>query len=317
VGVYPWLRVVAMRRADQLRAKKREAVRASRHRAEIDGAERESRDSEAIERHDPPSHASVELCFPDQPAPAGHPPACVEERLAKRRPESPTSRATFDVVLHRAMAALKRRCPRKEAEKMTMISTVRRQRIVVVVGRGRTAAVLEALRSAWAPAPLDPARNEALIALALEDPLAPASAEEIAESERLRRALEGDGDHPYAELARALAAAGRPGELEHAAGERLVGEVQRPEPPASVRVAETCSMSRSSGHDAGARLDALPDHADATRRAPERCAAPIPPASTASMFQEKFETEATTERVDRIAPTRARELVQPLRAVVR
>src|SRR5262245_41237567 len=70
--------------------------------------------------------------------------------------------------------------------------------------------LMRALRNAWMPGALDPAVNEALIAAALEDPLAPPSEQELVESERLRQALEGRADHPQAELARALRAAASP-----------------------------------------------------------------------------------------------------------
>lgn len=63
------------------------------------------------------------------------------------------------------------------------------------------------LRHAFAPSEIDPARHEQLLEAALEDPFAPASASEIAESERLRQALDGAGDHAHLTLARALSAA--------------------------------------------------------------------------------------------------------------
>ncbi|MEB2324275.1 MAG: hypothetical protein OZ921_17305, partial [Sorangiineae bacterium] len=80
----------------------------------------------------------------------------------------------------------------------------------------------ESLRAAYAPEPLDDELNEALILAALDDPLAPPSAAELAESEALRRALEGEGEHPDAALARALRAAAAPGALRPEPGERLL-----------------------------------------------------------------------------------------------
>lgn len=68
----------------------------------------------------------------------------------------------------------------------------------------------ELLRNALAPRDLDPARHEWLLLAALEDPFAPASADELIESERLRQALDGHGDHPDLALARALASAFAP-----------------------------------------------------------------------------------------------------------
>ncbi|HEU5077223.1 MAG TPA: hypothetical protein VFU02_23690, partial [Polyangiaceae bacterium] len=62
------------------------------------------------------------------------------------------------------------------------------------------ATLAEALRCAFRPAELDPDVHEALIELALEDPLRPASEAERTESERFRRALEGHGEHPDLDL---------------------------------------------------------------------------------------------------------------------
>ena len=67
-----------------------------------------------------------------------------------------------------------------------------------------------ALRHAFAPSPIDPERHERLLRIALEDPFAPPSADELVESERLRQAFEGDGEHADLALARALAAAHSP-----------------------------------------------------------------------------------------------------------
>jgi hypothetical protein len=176
----------------------------------------------------------------------------------------------------------------------------------------------EALRAAWAPESLDPAKNESLMALALEDPLAQPSSEEVAESERLRRALEGDGEHPYAELARALAAAGSPAALEPAAAEqavkRVAGDPERsPQSGAAARrgnlvyvvfgaAAATLALAASVALVVGPMRDRWDPELTATMQelAVSR--------STASMFHEKFETAETTERVDRIAVARAREL---------
>src|SRR6478735_6450437 len=68
----------------------------------------------------------------------------------------------------------------------------------------------ELLRHAFRPTEIDPVRHERLLSAALEDPFAPPSAEELVESERLRDALAGHGDHEDARLARALSAAFAP-----------------------------------------------------------------------------------------------------------
>ena len=68
------------------------------------------------------------------------------------------------------------------------------------------------LKHAFAPTELDPARHERLLLAALEDPFAEPSPEELVQSERLRRALEGDtlADPVNLALARALANAHAP-----------------------------------------------------------------------------------------------------------
>jgi RNA polymerase sigma-70 factor (ECF subfamily) len=114
VGVYPWLRVVAMRVAlDQLRGRKREVVfEPSDIERELDVAERETRDAAALERHD--------IAVARQRAEALLGRINPRYALAIRRrvleewsredaaKELGVSVATFDVVLHRAMAALKK-----------------------------------------------------------------------------------------------------------------------------------------------------------------------------------------------------------------
>lgn len=114
VGVYPWLRVVALRVAlDQLRARKREVLfEPADIEREIDAAERDSREAEVIEQHDlarargkvddllgrlnPRYATAIRL-------------RVLEERSREEAAsELSVSVATFDVVLHRAMAALKK-----------------------------------------------------------------------------------------------------------------------------------------------------------------------------------------------------------------
>ncbi len=63
---------------------------------------------------------------------------------------------------------------------------------------------------AFAPTEIKAARHEQLLLAALEDPFAEPSPEELVQSERLRRALEGDGEHADLALARALANAHAP-----------------------------------------------------------------------------------------------------------
>ena len=114
VGVYPWLRAVALRVAlDQLRARKREVLfEPADVEREIDAAGRESREAEVIEQHDL-AHARsrvVALLGRLNPRYA----TAIRLRVLEERSreeaakELEVSVATFDVVLHRAMAALKK-----------------------------------------------------------------------------------------------------------------------------------------------------------------------------------------------------------------
>ncbi|WP_231511830.1 RNA polymerase sigma factor [Chondromyces apiculatus] len=116
-GVYPWLRVVALRIAlDMLRARKRETL------FEPDDLQREIDASES----DPSTRADVALCERRDlaeararvdtalgrlnPRYAG----AIRMRVLEERPREEVARelgvtvATFDVVLHRAMTALKK-----------------------------------------------------------------------------------------------------------------------------------------------------------------------------------------------------------------
>ena len=164
-----------------------------------------------------------------------------------------------------------------------------------------------ALRAAWHPAEIDPARHEQLLELALEDPLAPATAEEMVESERLRQALEGEGDHPHLDLARALQAATRPAPPPRAL----------PVPDARPRVIYVAFGATTALLAAAAALALVIGSLSSKDAAPQSAAqAPLAPAalsvsrSSAALFQEPFTLEGTTARMDRIASTRERELRQ-------
>jgi RNA polymerase sigma factor (sigma-70 family) len=114
VGVYPWLRVVAMRVAlDQLRSRKREVLfEPPDIEREIDAAERETRDAERIEQHDlAVARRKVEsLLGRINPRYA----LAIQLRVLEERSREEAARelgvsmGTFDVVLHRAMAALRK-----------------------------------------------------------------------------------------------------------------------------------------------------------------------------------------------------------------
>ena len=114
VGIYPWLRVVAMRIAlDQIRARKREVLfDAADLEREVDQAERESRDARALEVHDLGVARTRVLSLLDR-LNARYAQA-IRLRVLEERPRSEAAEelgvsvATFDVVLHRAMAALRK-----------------------------------------------------------------------------------------------------------------------------------------------------------------------------------------------------------------
>jgi RNA polymerase sigma factor (sigma-70 family) len=119
VGVYPWLRVVALRVAlDQLRRRKRETVfQPEDLEREIDQSERDTRDAVQSEAHDlaVAKQRVVELVGRLHPRYA----RALTLRVLEERPREEcaasleVSTATFDVVLHRAVAALKKELARE------------------------------------------------------------------------------------------------------------------------------------------------------------------------------------------------------------
>jgi len=119
VGVYPWLRVVALRVAlDQLRSRKREALfKPEDLEREIEQSERVVRDAETSEASDlAVARQRVELVVGRL-----HPryARALTLRVLEERPREEcaaaleVSTATFDVVLHRAVAALKKELARE------------------------------------------------------------------------------------------------------------------------------------------------------------------------------------------------------------
>jgi len=112
--VYPWLRVVALRVAlDLLRSRKRELLFEPEDvERELDSAEREAREAEALERHDLncAKERVRELLLGINPRYAD----AIRIRILEERSREEAAQAlgvsvaTFDVVLHRAMAALRK-----------------------------------------------------------------------------------------------------------------------------------------------------------------------------------------------------------------
>jgi len=119
VGLYPWLRVVALRVAlDQLRSRKKEALfQPEDLEREIDAGQREARDAASSEAHD------LQLARKRVVDVVGrlHPRYAraltlrvLEERSREECAAAlEVTTATFDVVLHRAVAALKKELARE------------------------------------------------------------------------------------------------------------------------------------------------------------------------------------------------------------
>lgn len=168
------------------------------------------------------------------------------------------------------------------------------------------------LRSAFAPTAIHSARHERLLQAALVDPFADASDEERAESERLRRALSGNGDHPSSSLARALSAA-------HGAQDASLPSVPSvPAAPVDSRLGKllfyrvaTVGASLALAAAVTLWLVRPPDEQPSTEpmaNAPDLPAlAYAQSRSTASLFAGDEPGPAST-RIDRIASARARDL---------
>jgi hypothetical protein len=178
--------------------------------------------------------------------------------------------------------------------------------------------VLALLAAAWRPTELDPRVNERLIEMALEDPLAEPSPEEVVESARLRDALERGTPNEDASLLRALAAgAGTGRESDDTASDRalqaVLGAPPQPAPRPRPNVVYALFGAGSALLAAAAAVTLL---IGSTRNGPPAASATagvapsayVVPHSTASLFSERFETGDTTARMDRIASERRRDL---------
>jgi hypothetical protein len=164
----------------------------------------------------------------------------------------------------------------------------------------------EALRSAWDPAPLDPRRHAELLTQALIDPFAPATADEARESERLRRALEsGDEGHPDVRLLRALSSAREPASLSPEASTRARAGLERARRAPRTNVVFVTFGAAALA--AAAAFALVVGGGMGTRDAPkaERL---LPSRSTSDLFEHEFAQGETTERIDRIASSRAHDL---------
>jgi hypothetical protein len=162
------------------------------------------------------------------------------------------------------------------------------------------ATLARALRLAYAPSELAPERHAEILRTALEDPLAPATADELRESARLRRALEdGDASHPDAALARALAAAVNPEPLAGATSGELLRRVARRRRNVVFVTFGALGLAAAAGF------------ALFVARASDTAHEPLPALarsrSTQDLFVEPFDPNRTSERIDRIAEARERD----------
>jgi hypothetical protein len=172
------------------------------------------------------------------------------------------------------------------------------------------AAWLTALDAALRPEQLDAARAEQLLELALEDPLAPPSTEELAESARLRDALASGAPHESAALLQALRAPFVPATSAPSVDRAVDGALEKPpgrKPAGTVIYARFGAVSVLV---AGAAAIAL-FVSQPRREAPATSATNasfVAPHSTADLFDERFETSSTSRRIDLIASVRSRDL---------
>ncbi|MEO7033713.1 MAG: hypothetical protein ABI548_07525 [Polyangiaceae bacterium] len=173
------------------------------------------------------------------------------------------------------------------------------------------------LKHAFAPTEIDAARHERLLLAALVDPFAEPSPEELVQSERLRRALEGEGDHADLALARALANAYAPSAVApqvdapaaRSAGSAIASSLASAAPK---RASAKVFYLRFGG--IAAALAAAAAVLLAIRARPNHAPAPDLPAlalvqsrSTAALFQADS-AGPPSARIDRIASLRERDL---------
>jgi len=165
----------------------------------------------------------------------------------------------------------------------------------------------ELLRHAFRPTEIDPVRHERLLSAALEDPFAPPSAEELVESERLRDALAGHGDHEDARLARALSAAFAPS-LGRPLGEPQVAKPAPQKPAGRVIYYRFAAVTTALAVAAAVLLRIAPEMQKSAPPAADLTTLALAQSrSTAAIFRADS-AGAPSERIDRIASVRGREL---------
>lgn len=168
--------------------------------------------------------------------------------------------------------------------------------------------LVDAIEAACRPRELDPGVNEQLVEAALTDPLAPATPEELVESERLRAALDGGGRHPLAELAVALNAAAGTRPLSSRES-RTNGRRAKVLYVAFGAAAAVTALAAAAAMVLFPVQDPLRPLAESrARRGPTEQLAVS--RTTAGLFASRYEIGRATERLDRIAEARRRDLRQ-------
>jgi hypothetical protein len=174
------------------------------------------------------------------------------------------------------------------------------------------AELLLALEAALRPTALDPRVNERLLEMALEDPLAPPSEEELIESARLRDALAEGTPEADASLLRALSAPfarsndDADGAVERALAPALATPVAAP--AARRNVVYAIFGGASAVLAAAAAIALFVASSRSAAPAAASLSAYVKPHSTAPLFGERFETGDTSARMDLIASARSRDL---------
>jgi hypothetical protein len=167
----------------------------------------------------------------------------------------------------------------------------------------------ELLRSAFRPSEIDPQRHERLLAAALEDPFAEPSPEELVESERLRDALEGDGDHEDARLARALSAAFAPS-IDRPLADALPQLAAKPpiKSRGQVIFVRFAAVSTALAVAAAVLLRLTTQASESSAPAADLTTLALAQSRSTAAFFRADSAGAPSERIDRIASVRSREL---------
>ena len=171
-------------------------------------------------------------------------------------------------------------------------------------------ALAEALASAWAPKPLPEDVHQRLLDLALDDPDAPITDQDRLQAGQLRDALSAVGDHPAAALARALGFAAGAVEVDPADAVRAAEAKAGLSKSRTGTVIYVAFGVTALAAAAAAVLALFLDPVDRTpvARGNTEPSQLLGSRSTAPLFKEKFAIGHTTQRVDRIALVRDKDL---------